>query len=159
MPPRFTHHPSPPRTFRPQHNMVWCWNVLGRVTKQHPYSSPTLRACWIPVRPLPKPHHSQGGLIANGAWSSHSGQTTDLGGEPGRELHSRQSSQPDWPRDARLGFYMVSCVPKTNTSNMNSNKKAKTRQDKTYISANNTHIYKTVVGSYDKIIAIYWGLM
>ena len=83
-------------------------------------SSPTLRACLIPSQPpLPKPQHNQGDVIANGTWASHSGQTTHLGGEPVRELHSRQSSHPDRPRDARLGFYMVSCVPKTNTSNMN----------------------------------------
>ena len=36
MPPRFTHHPSPPWTFKPQHKNAWCWNVLGRVTKQNP---------------------------------------------------------------------------------------------------------------------------
>ena len=36
MPPRFTHHPSPPWTFRPPYSMILCWNVLGRVTKQNP---------------------------------------------------------------------------------------------------------------------------
>ena len=92
--------------------MLKCFRK-GNQTKSN--SSPTLRACWIPVRPLPKPQHRQGGFIANGTWA---GQTTLLGGELERELHSRQSYQPDWPRDARLGFYMVSCVPKTNTSTL-----------------------------------------
>ena len=99
--------------------MLKCFRK-GNQTKSN--SSPTLRACWIPMRPLPKPQHSQGCFIANGTWASNSGQTTHLDGEPGRE---HQSSQPDWPRDATVGFYMVSCVPKTNTSNMNVNKKSK----------------------------------
>ena len=100
--------------------MLKCFRKGNQTTSN---STPNPPCLLDPVRP--KPHHSQGGFIANGTWASHSGQTTHMGGEPGRELHSSQSSQPDWPRDARLGFYMVSCVPKTNTSNMNSNKKAK----------------------------------